>query len=410
MTGTSVRASRGSVLVSGASIAGPTLAYWLHRYGFEVTVVERSHAVRGGGYPIDVRGAAVEVIRRMGLREQLRAAHIDTRALTFLDRVGDVVARMPTTATSGGGVPGRDVELPRGDLTEMLYRSVRDDVEFVFDDSIEQLDEHDDGIDVRFRSGARRRYDLVVGTDGLHSHTRGLVFGAEEQFERYLGTSFAGFTMPNETGLSHEGVVWSEPGRAAVLYAAGDPDRVHAFFTFAGPRPGPEVMADPAAQREMVTALFDGEGWRVPAMLDALRAADDLFFDTVSQIHMPTWSRGRVALVGDAAYAPSFMSGQGSSIALVGAYVLAGELAVQADHRLAFAAYEQRARSFVQLNQALAGDGSSSAAPRTRAEIDARDEALRRGESFDITAQGPDVTIAIVLPDYERMIPAGALT
>lgn len=197
---------KGTILVSGASIAGPALAYWLHRRGFTVTVVERAGAVRGGGYPIDVRGTAIEVVDRMGLLPRVRAAHVDSQRLTFLAPDGTPIATVDPEAATGG-THGRDVELRRGDLAGALYDAVRDDVEFVFGDSIASLADHDHGVDVTFHSGRERTFDLVVGADGLHSATRALTFGPEEQFHHYLGYCFAGFTMPNHLDLSHEGVI-----------------------------------------------------------------------------------------------------------------------------------------------------------------------------------------------------------
>ncbi|URN03236.1 FAD-dependent monooxygenase [Actinomadura madurae] len=205
-------APKREVLISGASIAGPVLAFWLSRYGYAVTVVEKSGTLRSGGYPIDVRGTALEVVRKMGILPRLRDAHVDLRRLTFLDGDGaEVVSLNPHTVT--GGVAGRDLEVRRGDVTEALYGAVRDDVEFMFGDSIETLDQSDHGVDVTFRRGGSRTFDMVFGADGMHSHTREMLFGHEKQFHRYLGYCFAVFTMPNTFGLSHETVMWNTPGR-----------------------------------------------------------------------------------------------------------------------------------------------------------------------------------------------------
>jgi 2-polyprenyl-6-methoxyphenol hydroxylase-like FAD-dependent oxidoreductase len=387
-----------TVLVSGASIAGPAVAFWLHRYGFAVTVVEKAGGPRGGGYPIDVRGTAVEVARRMGILPRLQEAHIKSRQLTFLHADGSVAAAVHPQAVVGG-VEGRDVELPRGDLTEILYGTVRDEVEFVFDDSIDTLTEHEHGVDVTFSSGVQRGFDLVLGADGLHSRTRELVFGPERRVHRYLGYCFAIFTMPNTCGLSHEGILWNTPGRAAALYAVRDSDELHAFLTFARPEPPYELLRDPEAQRDLVATTFAGDGWEIPAMVAAMRHANDLFFDTVSQVHMPCWSSGRVALVGDAAYAPSFLTGQGSSLALVGAYMLADSLATHRDHIAAFAAYERDIRGFVELNQAQVGAGSATLFPTTAEALEQRNNRLR-----GLTARPPETGrpahTALTLPEH----------
>ncbi|QOV36767.1 FAD-dependent monooxygenase [Streptomyces ferrugineus] len=389
-------ASKGTVLVSGASIAGPAVAFWLHRFGFAVTVVEKSAGPRGGGYPIDVRGTAVEVARRMGILPRLREAHIESRRLTFLNADGSQAAVVHPQAVAGG-VEGRDVEVPRGDLTDALYGAVRDEVEFVFDDSVEVLTEHEHGVDVTFRSGVRRGFDLVLGADGLHSHTRKLVFGPERQFHRHLGYRFAVFAMPNTYGLSHEVLIWNTPGRAAALYAVRDSEELHAFLNFADPEPPHEVLRDPEAQRDLVAAAFAHDGWEIPAMVAAMRDADEPFFDTVSQIRMPRWSSGRVALVGDAAHAPSFLTGQGSSLALVGAYMLARSLAVHRDHTAAFAAYERDIRGFVELNQAQVGDGDAALFPTTAEALERRNDRLR-GLTALPPATGRPAHTALTLP------------
>ncbi|MFG2679663.1 FAD-dependent monooxygenase [Streptomyces sp. NPDC048392] len=395
------------VLISGASIAGPALAHWLDRYGFEVTVVEKSAAVRGGGYAIDVRGTAREAVDRMGLLSRLGAAHVDSRRITFVDAAGEAVGTLQPEQLTGGEA-GLDLEVRRGDLAEALYSPLRDRVEFLFNDSIATLDDAGDAVHVVFDSGRCRTFDLVVGADGLHSNTRRLVFGPEEPFHRYLGYVFAGFTLPNEFGLAHEAVMWNEPGRSAVLYAHEPSDRVHGFLTFSRDTPPFEAFRDPGAQRELVAARFPEQLWKLPRMVEGMRRADDLFFDIVSQIHMRTWSHGRVVLAGDAAHATSFVSGQGSSVALVGAYVLAGELASHTDHTEAFAAYERRIRPFAERNQALATGGGSAVTPTTRQELDARNALLRDPEAAAramVTQSAKDgraAYSALELPDYPR--------
>jgi 2-polyprenyl-6-methoxyphenol hydroxylase-like FAD-dependent oxidoreductase len=390
--------ARGTILISGASIAGPALAYWLHRYGFDVTVVEKAGALRGGGYPIDIRGTALDVVRRMGILPRLREAHVDSRKITFLNADGSLITSVRPDAIVRG-VEGRDVEVRRGDLATILYDTVRDDTEFVFNDSIDTLDQHAGGVDVTFHGGSRRTFDLVLAADGLHSHTRSLVFGPEEQFHRYIGYCFAGFTMPNDFGLSHEGVIWNTPGRAAALYAVGDGDEVFGFLNFSRPEPPFDAFRNPAAQRDLVTSVFAADQWHIPSMVAAMRTADDLFFDVVSQIHMPRWSSGRVALVGDAAHAPSFLTGQGSSLALAGAYMLAGELATRPDHTAAFTAYEQNTREFVTMNQALVREGDASLFPNTPEALAQRNDALR-DLSFLPDDEGRPEHSALTLPDF----------
>jgi 2-polyprenyl-6-methoxyphenol hydroxylase-like FAD-dependent oxidoreductase len=389
------------VLISGASISGPALAYWLHRSGFAVTVVEKAGALRAGGYPIDVRGTAIEVVRRMGILPQLRDAHVDSRRFTFLNADGSEVASISPSAVAGSA-EGQDLEVRRGDLAANLYAIVRDDVEFLFDDSIDTLDQSEQGVDVTFHSGQRGTFDLVVGADGMHSHTRESLFGPEEQFHRYLGYCFAIFTMPNTFGLSHELMLWNTPGKAAALYAVGDNDELHAFLNFHQPEPPFDALRNPDAQRELVATIFAGAGWEVPGMINAMRDADDLFFDTAGQIRMPHWSSGRVALVGDAAYAPSFLTGQGSSLALVGAYMLANALATNRDHTAAFAAYERDVREFVAMNQALVDNGAATLFPTTVRALEQRNTMLRDLVTMPSATARPAYS-ALTLPEFAPM-------
>lgn len=387
-----------TVLISGASIAGPALAYWLHRYGFTVTVVEKANAPRDGGYPIDLRGTAIEVVRRMGVLPQLQEAHVDSRRITFLDTDGGEVASLSPHALAGS-VEGRDLEVRRGDLTEILYATVRDDVEFLFNDSIATLDQPGHGIDVTFRSGGRRTFDLVIGADGMHSHTRKLIFGPEAPFHRYLGYCFAVFTMPNTFGLSRELLMWNAPGKAAALYATrGNGDTLHAFLNFHRPTPPLDALRNPEAQADLVAEAFTDAGWQVPAIITAMREADDLFFDTVAQIRMPTWSSNRTALIGDAAYAPSFLTGQGSSLALVGAYMLAHALAANPNHTTAFTAYEHHTREFITANQALVDHGTAALFPTTAPALAQRNTRLRNLTTIPTPTPRPAYT-ALTLPE-----------
>lgn len=391
------------ILVSGASIAGPCLAYWLHRYGFEVTVVEKSPSLRGGGYAIDIRGTAHDVVSRMGLLPQLRAAHVNTERISFIDADGLAISSIRPEALSGG-VEGLDLEVRRGDLAEALYALVKDDIEFLFNDSIATLDDGGDRVDVTFESGINRNFDLIIGADGLHSKTRRLVFGPEEDFDRYFGYSFAGFTLSNVFGLVREAVVWNAPGRAAVLYAHEPSDRLQGFLAFAQDKPPINSFRHPEDQRNLVASKFPEQVSHVPHLVTAMREADDLFFDVVSQIRMPAWAKGRIALVGDAAYATSFLSGQGTSVSLVGAYVLAGELSSHANHRDAFAAYEQKMRPFIEQNQALVSEGGIFMLPRTQGIIDARNERLRNPTTLS-RPKNRAAHIALDLPDYQHTEP-----
>jgi 2-polyprenyl-6-methoxyphenol hydroxylase-like FAD-dependent oxidoreductase len=345
------------VLICGASIAGPTLGYWLAEYGFEVEIVERASQVRGGGYPIDLRGSAMDVAERMGMADALRQAHLDISKMTLIDREVEPILSVYPEHFSGG-TRGHDVEVPRGDLARLLYGRTRERCRYRFNDCAVAIEDEGDSVAVEFASGDSGRYDYVIGADGLHSKTRAFAFGAEEPFIRHLGFFFVGFTLPNIFDLDREQQVYSTAGRMAGLSSVQGRERVTALLTVALDRMPTEAERAPEVQRERFKALFAEDGWHVPRLLEELDRAEDPYFDSVSQIRMPAWSKGRIALVGDAAYAPSFVTGQGSSLALSGAYVLAGELALHADDpAAAFAAYEREFRPFAEANQDIAGNG-----------------------------------------------------
>ena len=365
------------VLVSGASIAGPATAYWLDRYGFDVTLVEKAATIRLGGYPIDLRAVAMDVAEQMDLRPALLDADIDSQRVTLLDGDGDVVVALDPKWIHGG-VPGRDVEIARGELTSLLSGLTEDRIPRRFNTSIAALEEDGTGVEVTFDDGSRGRFDIVIGADGVHSNTRALVFGDEAQFSKPIGFCFAGFSISNTLGLDREALISNVPGRMVAIYAAGSlPEKVFVLMAFAHPYRLGRDARDPAFQRDLTAKAFAGAGWQVPELLRAMQTADDLYFDHVEQIRMPAWTRGRVALVGDAAYAPSFLTGQGSSLALTGAYVLASELARHPDHRDAFTAYERKLRPFVEVNQATVAQGMVGMIPATSEQLEQRAVGLK---------------------------------
>jgi len=391
------------ILISGASIAGLTLASWLDRYGFAVTIVEKSDAIRTGGYPIDIRGPARRVVERMGILPTVQGAQIVTQKLQFTGSDGRPLVTLHPDDLSGSA-PGNDLEVPRGALTRALASTVGDHVNWRFHDSISALTDAGERVHVWFDSGAHQAYDVVLGADGLHSHTRELTFGPEERFHRYLGYCVAGFTMGNFLGAENSAHMWNAPGKSATLRATLRADSLHAFLTFARHRPPLQEHREPRSQRRLITDAFAGASWHVPRMVEEMTRAEDLFFDTVSQIHLPAWSLGRVALAGDAAHAPSFMSGQASSVALVGAYILASELALQSDPSRAFATYERLMRPFAEQNQALAQTGKFVLNPTTRMQLFARNQAIRLVPvlaKLGVAVGGGDKAYtALTLPDY----------
>ncbi|WP_418957615.1 FAD-dependent monooxygenase [Streptomyces tritici] len=342
-----------TVLISGASIAGPALAYWLHRYGFVPTVVERAPVLRTGGYKVDIRGTAIEVCRRMGVLDEIRARSTDMRGGSYVDDEGRTVGEMP--AEIFGGRAEGDDEIMRGELARILYERTREDVEYVFGDSVATLAEDADGVDVTFESGGRRRFDLVVGADGMHSHTRRLVFGDERRFTRHLGAYISIFTAPNHLGLDRWETYHASPGRLACVYSSAGETDAKNLFVFA---PAAELSydhRDVAAQKRLLADAFADGRWELPRLMRHAADAGDFYFDSVALVEMDRWSKGRVVLLGDAAHCASPASGQGTGLALLGAYTLAGELAAAGgDHRAAFAAYERVMRPGVERNQRMA--------------------------------------------------------
>ncbi|MCX4747989.1 FAD-dependent monooxygenase [Kitasatospora sp. NBC_01287] len=351
------------VLISGAGIAGPALAFWLRQDGHAVTVVDRAPEMRASGHAVDIRGAAVEVVARMGLLNQVRAADTDKQGMAWVDDSGKRVVSVPSGFAE---VAPEDVEIPRGSLSDILFEATRDTVEYVFGDRIAAMRQDAEGVDVTFEHGSPRRYHLVIGADGLHSTTRAMAFGPETDYVRHLGLHMAIFTTENRLDLDRFELAHMTPGRLATLTHSNGESGARAAFFFASPA-GPADTPDHRdveAQRAMVADAFANAGWEIPRLLRELRTAPDFYCDSTSQVVMDRWSAGRVALLGDAAYSPSPLSGQGSSLALVGAYVLASELGrAQGDHTAAFAGYETRMRDYVQQNQKLAKDNVTRFAP-----------------------------------------------
>ncbi|WP_214412150.1 FAD-dependent monooxygenase [Sphaerisporangium fuscum] len=343
-----------TVLISGAGVAGCALAYWLHRHGFAPTVVERASGLRPGGQAIDVRGVALRVVDEMGVGSEMRALRTRMRGMSMLDGDGNEVMRTTEMTYSAGRLDGEDVELLRDDLVRLLHEHTREAVEYVFGDSIVSLEEDGAGVRAGFERGAPRTFDLVVGADGLHSAVRRLVFGEEGRFSRPLGMALGVFATENFLGLE-DWQMWLREGEAGYgIFPVRDNTELRVAFGFAAEPPGHDY-GDAERQKTLAAERLAGLRWETPRLLKAMREASDFYFDAMAQIHMDRWTRGRVALVGDAGYCASPLSGQGTSLALVGAYVLARELgAAGDDHGAAFARYEERMRPFVEANQALA--------------------------------------------------------
>jgi 2-polyprenyl-6-methoxyphenol hydroxylase-like FAD-dependent oxidoreductase len=389
------------VLISGASIAGPALAHWLHRRGAEVTVVEQAPGLRPGGQAVDARGVAKEAIRRMGLDAAVRAACTDTAGAYTVDADGNVLQTFSAEDDGGDGYIS-EIEILRGDFAQVLYDDTRDQVEYIFGDRIAELTQDADGVDVTFASGDRRRFEFVIGADGLHSALRAMVFGPRELFVRHLGMVLAFYTVPNEFGLDRWLLDYQAAGRSAGLRPIRDASKAIAMLSF--PAPDFEIdYRDIDGQKRLLREQMAGLGWLTPRILGHLDDTPDFYLDQVAQVVMDHWSSGRVGLLGDAAFSSSPMSGGGTGLALVGAYLLAGELAAANWHpAVGFAGYEERMRDYVEANQEMGRlHVQMLAAPDADAGPPPEPDMEALAPLIDRAVNGP------TLPDYEGIPDSG---
>jgi 2-polyprenyl-6-methoxyphenol hydroxylase-like FAD-dependent oxidoreductase len=297
---------------------------WLNKSGYRVTIVELADGIRPGGQTVDLRGAGGEVVERMGLMDKMRARSLDQRGVAWIKSDGRRRAEMPVTAFNGNGLVSK-LEILRGDLVDVLYQETKDQTEYRFDTRITEATQSDDAVEATLTDGTKLSVDLVVGCDGPHSTVRGLVFGPEEQFVQPLGGYNAWFTAPDTVGLDGWYLMYQAPCVNASMRPSHDPALAKAGLAFRS-QPVAYDRRNADEQRALLTRHFAGAGWQCDALLSAAAESDDFYFDSFAQVHMPTISQGRVTLAGDAGYCASPLSGMGTSLALVGAYVLAGEL------------------------------------------------------------------------------------
>jgi 2-polyprenyl-6-methoxyphenol hydroxylase-like FAD-dependent oxidoreductase len=392
-----------SVLVSGAGIAGPALAYWLDRHGFVPTLVERAPALRTGGYVVDFWGLGYDLVERMGLLPQVLAAGYRMQEVRIVNGAGRRVGGFDVDVFRDA-THDRFTSVPRSALSAILFDAIGPRIETEFGNSIAALAPAADHVTVDFERGPSRRFDLVIGAGGLHSVVRDLAFGPEARFERFLGYTVAACTVTGYRPRDEDTyVAYGLPGRQVARFALRG-DRTMLLFIVADPTPAPFDPHDMAHHKAYLREHFHGAGWECPAILDALDASDDVYFDRVSQIRMSRWCTDRIALVGDAAYAPSLLAGQGSALAIIGAYVLAGELARAANAADAFARYETQLRGFIAQKQRGAAGLGGAFAPRTRLGMWFRNLTTRAFALPGIArlAIGRSLVDRIALPSYQE--------
>jgi len=389
-----------TILISGAGIAGPTLAFWLKTAGFEPTLIERAPTLRTGGYVIDFWGLGYDLAERMGLINEIDRIGYHAREMRIVNDRGRRLAGFGTkvfTELTGG----RYVTLKRSDLSRLLFEKVDGTLETVFDDHIVALHQRADGVQVVLNRGGERRFDLVIGADGLHSTVRRLAFGPQHAFEKHLGYIVAAFEdrgyCPRDEDVY---LMYTRPGRMVGRFALRD-DRTLFLFVFAAP--GDSLPATPDGQKAMLRQAFGNGRWECPQILKRLDDADEIYFDRVSQIRMQNWSQGRVVLAGDAAFCVSLLAGQGSALAMISAYVLAGELArAGGNHEVAFGNYQARLGKFIGMKQQAAERFAAVFAPRTSSGLWFRNQVTRMFAIPGLAklAIGRDITDNLQLPDY----------
>lgn len=356
------------VLISGASFAGLTTAYWMNKMGYKVTVVETSAELKKGGTPVDIKDQTVDIVKRMGLFEQIKAKRLSLERWEFKDS-DNVTVRTMLLREAGQELSDNEFEIERDVLLQMLFDLIKDDVNFIFNNSITALDQEKDFVQASFRDGSSNRYELVFGCDGLHSNVRKICFGAEDQYVKFLGQYFSiaivdKYLIPDATLQ-----LYAEPNKGIMLNAYKN--KTDIVFTF---RPEKEIVYDFRDQdlhKQIVTAQFEGMGWRTNELQMELLNAKSFYFDKFCQVKMPSWSRGRVVLVGDAGYCASPAAGMGGSLAIIGATAVSDALQnCNRNHELAFVKYDKDLRPFIDQVQADALEMLDKLLPHTQEEID----------------------------------------
>lgn len=396
------------VLISGASIAGPGLAFWLNRYGWETTVVERAPAFRDGGQNIDVRGAAREVLRRAGLEDAAREATTGERGTRFVGDAGETIAEFPVSDSETDGATA-EVEILRGDLARIFIDATDGTTTYRYGDHITGLDDDGERVLVSFAQGADEAFDLVIAADGIRSSPRELSFPGEA-VTRSLGLEMTYLTIPRDDADVPWWQWYSGVGGRSVTLRPDRHGTTRAVLTEVTSDRGDGVVParrDLDAQRRHLRNRFVGLPWQANRILEHLDDSDDVYYESIGQVRTPRWASGRVALLGDAAWCASPVSGMGTSLSIVGAYVLAGELAAHVHHLDAFRGYERIMRPYVEQAQSLPPGTPQLANPTSKAGVAAFRTALRVAGSKPAKLVGAQLfsppADRIDLPEYEHL-------
>jgi 2-polyprenyl-6-methoxyphenol hydroxylase-like FAD-dependent oxidoreductase len=381
------------ILVIGAGLAGPAVCYWLRKFGFSPVLIEKSPCIRKGGQGLDIRGVALDIVKKMGIYEKICKMRTQVECGRYVDVTGKTLHE-----EKGERFDFRqdeDVEILRGDLVEILMKTI-EDVPCLYNQSIDNIEQKDDVVIVYFKDGRIEPYDLVIGADGLHSSTRRMVFDKDEYKLVKLGGYISIFSIPNYLNLSHTEVQCETNKKLVSIRSDRNHKTAQVGISFSSEHVLNNIR-DENEQMQFLRDVYRDFGWEAQKLLELMPDSPDFYFDAITQVKMSSWTKGRVALVGDAGYCASPLSGQGNNLAMVGAYILAGELkAAEGNYKHAFNRYNELLRPFVLENQELGAWVSEAyLVPDEVSKEVAEERSNRILEKVQIVAN------AITLPEYE---------
>ena len=382
------------ILVIGAGIAGPAICFWLKKFGFSPILIEKSAAIRKGGQALDVRGIATHIAREMGIYDEICDMRTQIEFGRFVDAAGNVLHE--EYGEKFGFRQDDEVEILRGDLVEILMKTIAD-VPCYFNQSITSMQQNADNVIVNFKDGKVENYDIVIAADGIHSATRRMIFDKDEYQLMHLGAYLSTFTIPNYLGLNHIELECEANHKLVSINSDNHPEIARAGFMFRSQHILKDIR-DEHEQKQFLCDTFRDFGWETHNILNRMPKSDDLYFDAIMQIKMNSWTKGRIALVGDAGYCPSPLSGQGNNLAFIGAYILAGELkTANGQYMQAFTRYNELLRSCVDANQEFGVWISESFLVK-----DEISKKIAEERSSRILTILKSVSNAITLPQYEN--------